>query len=93
MEKFIRDATVQFLQFNNYLTYEWFGFSTSAAWMDGNSREGWSDLVDFVNFDFQKAFDNVPHRRLIELIKYYQLDDSVVAWVSDFLRAEGNRFS
>ena len=58
--------------------------------MDGNSREGWSD---FVNFDFQKAFDNVPHRRLIELIKYYQLDDSVVAWVSDFLRAEGNRFS
>lgn len=61
--------------------------------MDGNSREGWSDLVDFVNFDFQKAFDNVPHRRLIELIKYYQLDDSVVAWVSDFLRAEGNRFS
>ena len=93
MEKFIRDATVQFLQFNNYLTYKWFGFSTSAAWMDGNSREGWSDLVDFVNFDFQKAFDNVPHRRLIELIKYYQLDDSVVAWVSDFLRAEGNRFS
>ena len=61
--------------------------------MDGNSREGWSDLVDFVNFDFQKAFDNVPHRRLIELIKYYQLDDLVVAWVSDFLRAEGNRFS
>ena len=61
--------------------------------MDGNSREGWSDLVDFVNFDFQKAFDNVPHRRLIEQIKYYQLDDSVVAWVSDFLRAEGNRFS
>ena len=61
--------------------------------MDGNSREGWSDLVDFVNFDFQKAFDNVPRRRLIELIKYYQLDDSVVAWVSDFLRAEGNRFS
>ena len=61
--------------------------------MDGNSGEGWSDLVDFVNFDFQKAFDNVPHRRLIELIKYYQLDDSVVAWVSDFLRAEGNRFS
>ena len=61
--------------------------------MDGNSREGWNDLVDFVNFDFQKAFDNVPHRRLIELIKYYQLDDSVVAWVSDFLRAEGNRFS
>lgn len=61
--------------------------------MDGNSREGWSDLVDFVNFDFQKAFDSVPHRRLIELIKYYQLDDSVVVWVSDFLRAEGNRFS
>ena len=93
METFIRDATVQFLQFNNYLTYKWFGFSTSAAWMDRNSREGWGDLVDFVNFDFHKAFDNVPHRRLIELIKYYQLDDSVVARVSGFLRAEGDKFS
>ena len=57
-------------------------------------------IINIVYFDFQKAFDTVPHRRLIELMKHYQIDDVVIKWVNDFLTnrkqqviVEGNKSS
>ena len=35
--------------------------------------------------DYQKAFDTVPHRRLILKIKAYGFTPSIVAWLEDFL--------
>ena len=35
--------------------------------------------------DFQKAFDSVPHKRLLTKVKAHGIDDRVLAWVTDFL--------
>lgn len=42
------------------------------------------EMVVIVYFDFQKALDTVSHRPLVELMKYNQIDGSVVYYISDF---------
>jgi hypothetical protein len=34
--------------------------------------------------DFQKAFDKVPHKRLIRKAKNYLLDNPLLEWIEDF---------
>jgi hypothetical protein len=41
--------------------------------------------VDVIITDFAKAFDKVPHRRLIAKCKHYGLNNTTVQWVSAFL--------
>jgi len=93
MEKFIRDAALDFLQNNNILTNKQYGFikgcSTTLQLL--TIMDKWTEIlerggeVDAVYFDFQKAFDTVPHKRLVELMQHYQIDATVVTWISDFL--------
>ena len=42
-------------------------------------------LVDVAMLDFTKAFDKVPHRRLISKLNYYGLTGEISTWVQDFL--------
>jgi hypothetical protein len=44
-----------------------------------------SDDVYLISFDFQKAFDSVPHRRLITKLKSYNLDFRIVRWIENWL--------
>ena len=41
--------------------------------------------VDVAVLDFAKAFDKVPHHRLIKKLEYYNLDTNVVGWIKSFL--------
>ena len=41
--------------------------------------------VDVAVLDFAKAFDKVPHQRLIEKMKFYNIHPSVVEWTKAFL--------
>lgn len=43
------------------------------------------DPVDVVYTDFQKAFDRVPHQRLLSKVKAYGFDGEVFGWLCDFL--------
>ena len=47
--------------------------------------------MDCIYMDFQKAFDSVPHRRLIAKLKAYGIDKRVIEWVKDFLRDRKQR--
>ena len=51
--------------------------------------------VDVVYFDFAKAFDTVPHRRLMAKVRSYGIDETVARWIDSFLsnRKEGGRWS
>ena len=42
-------------------------------------------VIDVIYCDFKKAFDTVPHKRLIDVLRHYGIKDQVLAWVSDFL--------
>ena len=42
--------------------------------------------VDCIYMDFQKAFDKVPHKRLLEKIKSYGIVGTTLNWIEDFLK-------
>ena len=43
------------------------------------------DQVDMVILDFSKAFDTVPHRKLLHKIKNYGIDGKINVWIENFL--------
>ena len=44
--------------------------------------------IDIILLDCSKAFDKVPHQRLIHKLNYYGIRDKNLNWITDFL---GNR--
>ena len=42
-------------------------------------------VVDTIYFDFAKAFDSVPHQRLLMKLRSYGLDSYILDWIKDFL--------
>ena len=41
--------------------------------------------IDIVYMDLQKAFDTVPHKRLLYKIKYYGITGNLLRWIAGFL--------
>ena len=41
--------------------------------------------VDIIYLDFSKAFDVVPHERLITKLKAYGIAGNLLVWIKDFL--------
>ena len=56
-----------------------------SKWADDGSP------VDVIYLDFQKAFDKVPHQRLLIKLKYHGIGESVVNWVRDWLSGRKQR--
>ena len=48
--------------------------------------------VDCIYTDFQKAFDKVPHRRLIRKVENYGIyTNTIIGWIQDFLTGRYQR--
>ena len=47
--------------------------------------------VDAIYLDFSKAFDSVPHLRLLEKLKAYGICEKLLCWVEDFLTGRRQR--
>jgi hypothetical protein len=43
--------------------------------------------------DFQKAFDKVPHKRLIRKATNYMLDNPLLEWIEDFITGRTQKVS
>ena len=56
--------------------------------------EEWTEILDnggtldsiYMYMDFMKAFDKVPHKRLLRKLRSYGLSEQMIKWVEDFLR-------
>ena len=51
-------------------------------------REEWeirNRAVDVIYLDFQKAFDKVPHQRLILKLKSHCMGNSIINWIEQWL--------
>lgn len=44
--------------------------------------------IDVIYMDFQKAFDSVPHRRLLQKLASCGIQSKVLDWVKDFLKEQ-----
>ena len=49
--------------------------------------------VDILYLDFAKAFDKVPHQRLIQKLKCHKINPKVIAWISSWLHNRKQRVS
>ena len=48
-------------------------------WLDEGSP------VDIIYLDFQKAFDKVPHQRLLLKLKAHGIVDGIIDWIEQWL--------
>ena len=52
--------------------------------------EEWTEILDkggtndTIYMDFMKAFDKVPHKRLITKLESYGLSNQIIKWVDNF---------
>ncbi|XP_073516627.1 uncharacterized protein [Phyllobates terribilis] len=92
-EGFLRDAIVEYLNDNNCLTQYQHGFMRDrscqtnliAFYEEVSSQLDRGESVDVVYLDFSKAFDTVPHKRLVYKMRMLGLGDNVCKWVNSWL--------
>ena len=97
LESIIRDELLGHLRRNNLLSNCQHGFRPrrSCETQLLEVLEDWSQLietkspVDAVYLDFSKAFDSVPHERLMMKLAGYGVRDKLLRWIKNFL---SNRF-
>jgi hypothetical protein len=92
-EGFVRDALCAHLVENKVLSDDQFGFTKGRScvtqllvtindWMSSLDN---GVPVDAVYLDLQKAFDTVPHLRLLQKLRGYGINGNLLSWISDFL--------
>ena len=93
METFVKDAVLEHLVTEKLLSTKQFGFIPGRSTVtqllqyldkccDTIAKGG---VVDTIYLDFQKAFDTVPHRRLLGKLESYGISGDILAWISGFL--------
>jgi len=99
IEHIVHSSICRFLEENNILTPRQHGFRSGhscetqlilaiddwARALDSGSR------TDVAIFDFSKAFDSVPHRRLLAKIDSYGIRGSTLDWIRSFLSNRSQR--
>ena len=94
LEGFVRSALYKHIVENDLLSEHQFGFCkgrscltqllvTINEWMTYLDQ---NIPVDVAYLDFKKAFDSVPHKRLIHKMKGYGVEGNLLDWVTDFLK-------
>ena len=97
LESIIRTELFDFLLENNILNHQQHGFVCNKSCLTNllETFEDWTSAVDqgygvdVVYLDYSKAFDSVPHRRLISKLEAYGVRGNLSLWLSNFLT---NRF-
>ena len=101
MDSIVRDELVTHMITNGLFADEQHGFSPGRSCITQllYVLEEWTEMldcgkpVDVVYMDFQKAFDSVPHRRLLSKLKSYGITGKVWKWIECFLTGHQQRVS
>ena len=99
MEAIIKDEIVEHFMRNNFFCDEQHGFVPGRNCITQLlcCLEEWTSLldagypVDILYLDFRKAFDTVPHRRLLEKLKSYGIRGRLFRWLENFLQGRKQR--
>jgi len=99
METFVRDAIMNHLELGNLIAPEQHGFVPRKACVTNllesmdviTSELNRGSVVDIIFLDFAKAFDRVPHERLLLKLKLSGIGGTLLTWLNDFLRGREQR--
>ena len=92
-ETLIRDVVVEHLESSDLLNTSQHGFRKGRSCMSNlltfldKITEGIDkgDSIDGIFFDFAKAFDKVPHERLLRKIERFGIGGKLLAWIREWL--------
>jgi len=96
METLIRNHIMTYFLENNLIRNKQYGFISGCSTMLQllHMLDDWAEclekgghIIDAVYTDFEKAFDKVPHRRLISKLQSYKINHVLIEWIVDFLKA------
>ena len=93
MESIIKDVVMTYLLENNLLSNCQFGFVSgcSVQLQLLSLLNHWTDIldsghtIDVIYLDFKKAFDSVPHMRVLSKLHSYGFHDPLLGWLKSFL--------
>ena len=93
MEKFIRDIILDHMEKHKLFTIHQHGFRKGRSCVtqlievldDWTEQLDNKNAIDTIYLDFQKAFDTVPHQRLINKLQSYGICGKILGWIKDFL--------
>jgi len=93
MESIIKDRIVRFLESSEFFSRYQHGFVKGRSCLTNllETFEAWTKALDdgydvhIVYLDYRKAFDTVPHSRLLDKLKAIGIDDTMLACIKDFL--------
>ena len=93
MEKFVKEAVINHIMTNNLLSTKQYGFISGRSTVTQllgfldvcMERIVKGEIVDTIYLDFAKAFDTVPHRRLMGKLDSYGIKGNIHQWIKAFL--------
>ena len=93
LERLIKDHMVDYLVKHKLLNSSQHGFLKARSCLTNmlcflEEITKWIDVgspVDIIYLDFQKAFDKVPHQRLLLKLKAHGIGDSITDWIEQWL--------
>ena len=93
LERLIKDHMVDFLARHKLLNSSQHGFLKARSWLTNmlcflKEITKWIDEgspVGIMYLDFQKAFDKVPHQRLMLILKAHGIGDGIIDWIEKWL--------
>ncbi|KAK7094204.1 hypothetical protein V1264_007857 [Littorina saxatilis] len=93
METLVREAVNDHLRSNNLICENQHGFVQGRSCVTHllEALDDWTKIldeggsVDIVYMDFMKAFDTVPHARLIAKVEAHGIHGNVLNWIRNFL--------
>jgi len=98
MESIICDSVMTYFKLNHLFSNKQFGFmkgrSTSLQLLQ--ILDKWTELlvnrgqIDAIYTDLEKAFDKIPHKRLISKLSSYGLNKEI-SWIEAFLNNRKQR--
>jgi hypothetical protein len=99
LESLIRDKLVNHLEENGILRDTQHGFRNRRSCLtnlldflhDILNKYDENKAVDVIYLDFQKAFDKVPHKRLIIKLKAHGIRGDVLRWIENWLKNRKQR--
>ena len=93
LECIIKDHFLQYFIRNKFITSRQHGFCPGHSCEtqlicildDWSSASELGHQVDVIYLDLQKAFDKVPHARLLSILEPYGIGGKLLQWIENFL--------